>query len=42
MRLVAFGPTSEILTNEQLKLTYGGKLNILSEVAEKVRAQKSF
>lgn len=42
MRLVAFGPTSEILTDEQLKLTYGGKLNILSEVAEKVRAQKSF
>jgi manganese/zinc/iron transport system ATP- binding protein len=42
MRLVAFGPTSEILTDEQLKLTYGGKLSILSEVAEKVRAQKTF
>ena len=42
MRLVAFGPTSEILTDEQLKLTYGGKLSILSEVAEKIRVEKTF
>jgi manganese/zinc/iron transport system ATP- binding protein len=42
MRLVAFGPTAETLTDELLKRTYGGQLNILTEVAEKIRAQKAF
>lgn len=36
MRLVKIGPTKEIFTDENLKLTYGGKLNLLSEMAEKV------
>jgi manganese/zinc/iron transport system ATP- binding protein len=40
MRVVAFGPTEEVFTNELLQKTYGGRLTILSEVAEAVR-QKS-
>lgn len=37
MRLVAFGPTQEVFTQELLQKTYGGRLTILSEVAESVR-----
>jgi manganese/zinc/iron transport system ATP- binding protein len=37
MRVVAFGPTAEVFTNELLQKTYGGRLTILSEVAEAVR-----
>ncbi len=37
MRLVAFGPTEKVFTHELLQKTYGGKLTILSEVAEAVR-----
>ena len=37
MRLVAFGPTSEVFTHEFLQATYGGRLTILSEVAEAVK-----
>jgi manganese/zinc/iron transport system ATP- binding protein len=33
MRIVAFGPTDEVFTNELLQKTYGGRLTILSEVA---------
>jgi manganese/zinc/iron transport system ATP- binding protein len=36
MRLVAFGPTDEVFTPELLQKTYGGRLTILSEVAEAV------
>ncbi len=36
MRLVKFGPTDQIFTDENLRLTYGGKLLLLSEAAEKV------
>lgn len=36
MRLVAFGPTNEIFTPELLQKTYGGRLTILSDVAEAV------
>ena len=39
MRLVAFGPTKEVFRHELLQKTYGGKLTILSEVAEAVRGQ---
>ncbi len=35
MRLVAFGPTDEVFTQELLQKTYGGRLTILSSVAEK-------
>jgi manganese/zinc/iron transport system ATP- binding protein len=41
MRVVAFGPTSEVFTYELLQRTYGGRLTILSEVAEAVR-QKGY
>jgi manganese/zinc/iron transport system ATP- binding protein len=40
MRLVKFGPTEEVFTNENLRLTYGGKLSLLAEAAEKVRAKE--
>gem|GEM_PF-26675 len=36
MRLVAFGPTREVFTPELLQKTYGGRLTILSEVADAV------
>lgn len=34
MRLVAYGPTDEVFTPENLSKTYGGRLNILSKVAD--------
>jgi manganese/zinc/iron transport system ATP- binding protein len=34
MRLVAFGPTNEVFTPEVLQTTYGGRLTILSDVAQ--------
>lgn len=37
MRVVAFGPTENVFTYELLQQTYGGRLTILSEVAEAVR-----
>ena len=37
MRVVAFGPTQQVFTPDLLQKTYGGKLTILSEVAEQVR-----
>ncbi len=40
MRVVAFGPTEQVFNAELLQKTYGGRLTILSEVAEAVR-QKS-
>jgi len=36
LRLVKLGPVNEIFNNENLRLTYGGKLNLLSEMAEKI------
>ncbi len=33
MRMVAYGPTREVFTVENLQRTYGGRLTILSEVA---------
>jgi len=41
MRLVAFGPTELVFNHETLQTTYGGRLTILSEVAEAVRAKAS-
>ena len=37
MRLVAFGNTDEVFTYELLQKTYGGRLTILSEVADAVK-----
>ncbi len=39
MRVVAFGPTAEVFQAEILQKTYGGRLTILSEVAQKVAEQ---
>lgn len=39
MRLVAFGPTAEVYTSELLQKTYGGRLTILTEVAEAVGSE---
>ena len=36
MRLVAFGPTEQVFTPELLQKTYGGRLTILSDVADAV------
>ena len=36
MRVVAYGPTEEVFTPENLHKTYGGKLTIMTDVAEKV------
>lgn len=36
LRLVKLGPVSDIFNNENLRATYGGKLNLLSEMAEKI------
>jgi manganese/zinc/iron transport system ATP- binding protein len=37
MRVFAFGPTAEVFTLDLLQQTYGGRLTILSEVAEEVK-----
>jgi len=39
MRLVAFGSTSDVFTPEMLQTTYGGRLTILSDVAQSIAAQ---
>lgn len=36
LRLVKLGPVKDIFNDENLRLTYGGKLNLLSEMAEKI------
>ncbi|MDH3215130.1 MAG: metal ABC transporter ATP-binding protein [Candidatus Krumholzibacteria bacterium] len=36
MRQIVFGPTEEVFTNENLRRTYGGRLNIISDVADAV------
>jgi manganese/zinc/iron transport system ATP- binding protein len=36
MRVVAFGPTDKVFTQELLQTAYGGRLTILSEVAQAV------
>lgn len=41
MRLVDFGPTEEVFSYDKLQKTYGGRLTILSEVADAVRQTKS-
>lgn len=39
MRLVAYGPTAEVFTTEILQTTYGGRLTILSDVAQTLQAE---
>jgi manganese/zinc/iron transport system ATP- binding protein len=40
MRLVAFGKTEDVFTTELLQKTYGGRLTILSEMAEKAARER--
>jgi manganese/zinc/iron transport system ATP- binding protein len=40
MRLVAFGATDEVFTEDLLQTTYGGRLTILSDVAHAVKEQR--
>jgi manganese/zinc/iron transport system ATP- binding protein len=40
MRVVAFGPTEQVFTAPLLQKTYGGRLTILSEVAQAVGASE--
>jgi len=42
MRLVAFGPTAEVFTPEILQTTYGGRLTILSDVAQTLAMESDF
>ena len=37
MRVIKYGPTEEVFTNDLLQKTYGGRLTILSEVADAVK-----
>ncbi len=39
MRLVAFGPTAEVFTPRLLQTTYGGRLSILTDVAQTLGSQ---
>lgn len=39
-RLIACGPLDEVFTSENLNQTYGGRLNILSELAELMKRNK--
>ncbi len=41
MRVVAFGDTTEVFNVELLQKTYGGRLTILSEVAEAVKVSQT-
>ena len=36
LRLIKLGPVEEVFNNENLRTTYGGKLNLLSEMAERI------
>jgi manganese/zinc/iron transport system ATP- binding protein len=40
MRLVAYGPTEKVFTPELLQKTYGGRLTIMTQVAEAVGEKK--
>ena len=41
MRVVAFGKTKEVFTGDLLQKTYGGRLTVLSEIAEKFAKQEN-
>ena len=40
MRVVAHGPVHEVFTNENLRKTYGGRLTLLSEAADRLARGK--
>lgn len=39
LRMIAFGPIEEVFTDTLLQQTYGGRLNLLTEVAELMKQQ---
>ncbi|MFT5903901.1 MAG: manganese/zinc/iron transport system ATP- binding protein [Flammeovirgaceae bacterium] len=39
-RLVAAGPKEEVLTEENLRTAYGGKLNVLSRIADLIKSKE--
>lgn len=39
-RLIAYGPTEQVFTQENLQETYGGKLTLLTEVADLMRRKE--
>lgn len=41
MRLVKYGPTSEVFTEENLRATYGGQLNLLSAAVQRVADERA-
>jgi manganese/zinc/iron transport system ATP- binding protein len=41
MRLVAFGPTMQVFTQERLNETYGGRLNLLTQVTERIQREEA-
>jgi len=41
LRMVAFGPTEEVFTQEHLNETYGGRLNLLTQVAERLKQEEA-
>jgi manganese/zinc/iron transport system ATP- binding protein len=41
LRLVAFGPTAQVFTRERLNDTYGGRLNLLTQVTERIKQEES-
>jgi manganese/zinc/iron transport system ATP- binding protein len=40
LRMIAFGPVETTFTAEHLNKTYGGRLNLLTEVSEKLRKRE--
>ena len=40
LRMIAFGPVETTFTTENINKTYGGRLNLLTEVGEKLRKQQ--
>ncbi len=39
-RLIAYGPTDEVLTEENLQATYGGQLNIISKIQSIIKEKE--
>ena len=41
LRMVAFGPTETVFTQERLHETYGGRLNLLTQVTERLKQEEA-
>ncbi|MDZ4806574.1 MAG: metal ABC transporter ATP-binding protein [Candidatus Eisenbacteria bacterium] len=41
LRLIAFGPTAQVFTQERLNETYGGRLNLLTQVTERIQREEA-